>query len=99
MNILYIYFLFFFLINLGIFFMKRQMPCTFFSSSLKSSVTDFGYSFLLFSDKISITVAVWSSYSLQSQKIYFFKIKRDIVTCWVVQATNMTGSSSDDWIY
>jgi hypothetical protein len=22
-----------------------------------------------------------------------------IVTCWVVHATNMTGSISDDWIY
>jgi hypothetical protein len=40
-----------------------------FSSSLKSTVTDFGCSFLLFSVKMSITVALWSSYSLQSQMI------------------------------
>jgi hypothetical protein len=38
------------------------------SSSPKSSVTDFGYSFLLFSDKMFIIVA---SYRLQSQTIYF----------------------------
>jgi hypothetical protein len=40
----------------------------FFSSSLKSSVTDFGYSYMLFSDKVSITVSLWSLYNLQSQK-------------------------------
>jgi hypothetical protein len=46
------------------------MPCrNRFSSSLKSSVTNFGYSFLLFSDRMSIIVALWFSYSLQSQKI------------------------------
>jgi hypothetical protein len=35
-----------------------------FSSSFKSSVTDSGYSFSLFSDRMSIIVALWSSYSL-----------------------------------
>jgi hypothetical protein len=43
----------------------------FFPFSLKNSVTDFWYSFLLFSDRMSIIVALWSSYSLQSQKICF----------------------------
>jgi hypothetical protein len=38
-----------------------------FSSIIKSSVSDFGYSFLLFSDRISLTVARSSYYSLQSQ--------------------------------
>jgi hypothetical protein len=49
---------------------EEQTPCTNpYSTSLKNSVTDFGYSFLLFSDKTSIIVAHWSSYSLQSQNI------------------------------
>jgi hypothetical protein len=26
-------------------------------------------------------------------------IIQNIVTCWVVRVTKMTGSSSDDWIY
>jgi hypothetical protein len=43
---------------------------TTFLSNLNSSVTDFGYySVLLISDKMSIIFALWSSYSLQSQKI------------------------------
>jgi hypothetical protein len=66
---LHILFLFF-KINLGILFMKQQTPCTNLSpSSIKSSVTDFRYSLSLSSDKMSIIVARWSSYRLQSQKI------------------------------
>jgi hypothetical protein len=50
--------------------MKQQTPCTnFYSSSLKSSVTDFGCSFLLFSDKMPVIVALCSSYNLLSLRL------------------------------
>jgi hypothetical protein len=45
--------------------MKYETPCTnVFSSSL--NLTDFGYSFFLYSDRIAIIVARCSSYSLQT---------------------------------
>jgi hypothetical protein len=47
--------------------MTYQTPCTnLFLLSLKTYVIDLGYSYLLFSDKMSIIVALWSSYSLRS---------------------------------
>jgi hypothetical protein len=49
-------------------FMKRRLAKSFFSSSLKSSVTDLGILFRC-SQTTSIILALWSSYSLQSQKI------------------------------
>jgi hypothetical protein len=46
------------------------MSCKYlFSSSLKSSVTDSGYSFLKFLDKMSIIAALWPSCNIQSQMI------------------------------
>jgi hypothetical protein len=63
--------------------MKEQTPCTnLFFSSLKSSVTDFAYSFLLFSDKMTIIVALWSSYSLQFQKMRSFFIVEKKIQKW-----------------
>jgi hypothetical protein len=38
------------------------------SPDVKISVSDSDYSYLIFSENISITAALWSSYSLQSLK-------------------------------
>jgi hypothetical protein len=65
-NIMYICFFFFSYISTC-----NWIWTDLFFSSLKSSVTDFGCSFFLFSDRMTIIVARWSSYSLQSRMIWF----------------------------
>jgi hypothetical protein len=66
-SLIFLFLHIYFQINIGMLFIKQETPCTdLYSSSFTSSVTDFGYSFLLFSDRMSIIVARWSSYRLQS---------------------------------
>jgi hypothetical protein len=43
-------------------------------------------------------LALWLFVKWREIQWCMFPVKY-IVTCWVVHATNMTGSSSDDWIY
>jgi hypothetical protein len=61
-----------------------MIPCTnFFSSSLKSYITDFGYSFLLFSDKMFIAVTFGPRTVLQCTKLQAGRSRDRVPMRWI----------------